>query len=50
MKDGDRKQIPLRLTEQRTQYVAHLVSVLELASQDVEMPPVDRKGKGKARE
>jgi hypothetical protein len=37
-------------TEQCTQYVAHLASVLELVSQDVEMPPVDRKGKGKAKE
>jgi hypothetical protein len=37
-------------TEQRAQYVAHFASVLELASQDVEMPPMDRKGKGKAKE
>jgi hypothetical protein len=36
--------------EQRAQYMGHFVSVLELVSQDVEMPPVDRKGKGKAKE
>jgi hypothetical protein len=38
--------------EQCAQYLAHLSSVLELAkqSEDVEMPPTDRKGKGKAKE
>jgi hypothetical protein len=36
--------------EQHAQYVAHFASILELASQNVEMPPVDRKGKGKAKE
>jgi hypothetical protein len=38
--------------EQRAQYLAHLSSVLELAkqSEDIEMPPTDRKGKGKAKE
>jgi hypothetical protein len=38
--------------ERRAQYLAHLASVLELAQQsvDAEMPPGDRKGKGKAKE
>ncbi|KAJ7875687.1 hypothetical protein B0H13DRAFT_2347995 [Mycena leptocephala] len=36
--------------EQRAQYVVHFTSVLKIASQDVEMLPVDRKGKGKAKE
>jgi hypothetical protein len=36
--------------EQHAQYMVHLISVLELASQDVEMLPMDRKGKGKAKE